>query len=163
MSEERQQGQRQLLKKVGIALLVVAGGLAAGAYLYFSQLPFYPVARIATADQVTYTAFSDEVSGREACEAANARFVEPLRESCPACSVAFTRCERKAEVIALRLEQTTDGPPLIVSFPGMQIAVSGPPALARATCEFMAGDLARQGVKGPRCVTSTLSNTGSRP
>jgi hypothetical protein len=129
----------------------VGGGLGIGVWLYFSQLPYYPVARIATAEQLTYTAFSDEVPGRAACAAANARFVEPLARTCPGCSVVFTRCERKAGAAALRTDRSA-GSPHVVVMPGMQILVSGPPALARAACDQIALDVVRQGLKSGRCL-----------
>jgi len=119
------------------------------AYLRAGGRPYYPIAGVLAPGGVTYTAFSDETRGRDACAAANARFVEPLKQQCPACSVLFERCEDKARALELRLAA---GRSHLVSVPGLHIGVAGPPEAARASCELIATDLAKHGVTRGRCM-----------
>lgn len=135
-------------------LLAAAGGIALAAYFHVGESRYYPVARIAAPDGIVYTAFSDEMIGRDACVEANQRFVADFRAGCPDCTVVYARCESKDEAIRLRIEGSD---PVVLS-PGMALAVAGPPNFANATCESIAQDLVRRGVDG-RC----LKKSGSEP
>ena len=139
-------------------LLALAAGIAAAAYWHFSNEPYYPVARVAAPGGLTYTAFSGETRGRDACVAANERFVEPLRKDCPACAVLFERCENRADMMKLRVAATSDA---VVLSRGLSLAVAGPGELAKATCEVIAQDLAKRGLEGSRCLTPRNSGSGS--
>jgi hypothetical protein len=135
-------------------LLALAGGLALAAYVYARNAPYYPVARVAAPGGLTYTAFSEETRGRDACAEANERFVDPLRKDCPACAVLFERCENKARMMELRVAATSD--PVVLSR-GLSLAVAGPRELAVTACETIAQDLAKRGLEGSRC----QKNSGS--
>jgi hypothetical protein len=139
-------------------LVALAGGVALAAYLYVRNQPYYPVARVAAPGGLTYTAFSGETRGRDACTAANERFVDPLRKDCPDCTVLFERCESKAEMMRLRVAAVSD--PVVLSR-GVSLAVAGPRALAHATCELIAQDLAKRGLEGSRCLPAKNSGSGS--
>jgi hypothetical protein len=139
-------------------LVVLAAGLALAAYLHARNEPYYPVARVAAPGGLTYTAFSGERRGREACVSANELFVEPLRKDCPACTVLFERCESKAEMMKLRVAAVSE--PVVLSR-GLTLAVAGPGELARATCELIAQDLAKRGLEGSRCLSSKGSSSSA--
>jgi len=145
LQQPRQRAPTLLL--IAGALLALAGGVALAAYLYERDRPYYPVARIASPEGLVYTAFSDLVRGREACAAANQRFLEPFRSDCPGCTVLSERCESREEGMRLRVAESG---PVVVS-PGVALALSGPRELARATCELIARDLAKRGVERSRC------------
>lgn len=129
--------------------LALAGGAGIAAYLHYSSTPYYPIARIVAPDGLTYTAFSPEARGRDACMEANERFVGPLRNDCPACIVLFERCESNAEVMKLRVAAVGD--PVVLS-KGVSLAVAGPRGAAISECEAIAKDLARRGIEGSRCL-----------
>lgn len=147
MPEERRPVEK-LLKLAGVAL-ALAGGVGIAAYLHYSSKPYYPIARIAAPDGLTYTAFSAEARGRDACMEANERFVGPLRNDCPACTVLFERCESNAEVMKLRVAAVGD--PVVLSR-GLSLAVAGPREVAITACEAVAQDLAKRGIEGSRCL-----------
>lgn len=107
------------------------------------------MARIAAPDGLTYTAFSQETRGREACAEANQRFIADFRAGCPACNVTFERCESKAVAIELRVAVAD---PVVVSR-GMSLAIAGPRDLAAATCKSIVQDLSTRGLDGARCIS----------
>jgi hypothetical protein len=139
-------------------LLALAAGIAVATYLYARNESYYPVARVATPEGLTYTAFSGERRGREACVSANDLFVEPLRKDCPACTVLFERCESRAEMMKLRVAAASE--PVVLSR-GVALAVAGPRELAKASCELIAQDLAKRGLEGSRCLKNSNSGSGS--
>ena len=132
----------------GVAL-ALAGGVGVAAYLHLSSKPYYPIARVAAPGGLTYTAFSAETRGHDACVEANERFIGPLRNDCPACAVLFERCESNAEVMKLRVAAVSD--PVVLS-QGLSLAVAGPRDVAIAACETIAQDLAKRGIEGSRCL-----------
>jgi hypothetical protein len=158
LPEERLQSGLLPLKKLAGVMLALAGGIGLAAYLYVRNEPYYPVARVAAPGGLTYTAFSGQTRGREACVSANELFVEPLRKDCPACTVLFERCESRAEMMKLRVAAVSD--PVVLSR-GLALAVAGPGELARATCELIAQDLVKRGLEGSRCLKNSNSGSGS--
>ena len=134
-------------------LLAVAGGVAIAAYLQVGERPYYPVATVSTPGGLTYTAFSEETRGREACNEANQRFVADFRAGCADCAVTYERCESKAD--ALKLRVAFSGP--VVLSRGVSLGVAGPRELSVAACQQIVKDLAQRGVQG-RCLKS-----GSEP
>ena len=75
-------------------------------------------------------------------------------------------------MVAARCERVVDGdeerallegkplPGYLVVAPGLRLAIRGPEQSARANCEYIAGDMARRGVRGAACVPPG-KNTGS--
>jgi hypothetical protein len=118
----------------------------AAALLYLEARPYYPAVRIAAPGEVTYTALLDSTEDAESCDAAARRFVSPIAGACPQCRVLFTRCEHSA--LSLPSE---DAPRYWVESKGVRIAVAGPEANARQSCELIAADLAKRGIAGARC------------
>jgi hypothetical protein len=129
-------------------LLALAGGLAVAAYLHLGEGRYFPVARIASPEGLTYTAFSEETRGRSACIEANQKFVADFRAGCPACQVTSERCESKADAIKLRVAVSDP----VVLMRGMSLAIAGPRDAAAAACKSIVEDLAKRGVEGTRCL-----------
>lgn len=141
-----------------LVVLALIGGLAIAVYWHWSSRSYAPIAAVLAPGGVTYTAFSDETRGRDACAAANARFVQPLMQQCPACTVLFERCEDKAHALELRLAA---GRSHLVSMPGLHIGVAGPQEVAKTSCELIAADLGKHGVSQGRCIAPRVSSTAS--
>jgi hypothetical protein len=133
---------------------VLAGGVMLAAYAHFSNRTYVPIARVQAPEGVVYTAFANETRGREACDAANARFVEPLVQQCPQCRIAFARCADREEAIALQLAAQRS---YTVAMPGLRISVDGAPELARASCEAVAASVAQHGMDKARCAPPRTS------
>ena len=79
---------------------------AAGAVLatyHVRNQHYYPVTRLASADGYAFLVVQDRVDTREACGAANDRFVEPLKATCPQCRIVYARCERELQGLELQL------------------------------------------------------------
>ena len=132
-----------------VLALALAGGAAVAAAVWFARSEiYYPVARVATPEGLTFTAFSSKTRWRSECNDANERFLEPLRKECPACEVLSARCESKDEMMKLRIALT--GPQ--VRSRGLTLALAGPRELSLASCEFLAKHLLRQGLDDSRCI-----------
>ena len=131
-------------------LVALAGGVAIAAYLHAGEAHYYPIARIAAPDGLTYTAFSRETRGRDACVEANQRFIADFRAGCPACNVMFEGCESRAVAIQLRVAVSD---PVVVSR-GLSLAIAGPRDLAAAACKSIVQDLSTRGLDGARCLKS---------
>jgi hypothetical protein len=126
------------VRRAAIALVLAMAG-AAVAHLHVSTQSYVPVIRIASPDGVTFTTRFDPRAEWRSCAEANRRFLDPLRQRCPACEVVFARCER-----------ALDEPPLpaqAISAPGLQIAIAGPAARAKQSCDRIAADFTRRGVQ----------------
>jgi hypothetical protein len=157
-----QAGQREILLKLAGVALALAGGAGIAAYLHYSSKPYYPIARILAPGGLTYTAFSAQARGHDACAEANERFVGPLRTDCPTCTVLFERCESNAEAMKLRVAAVSD--PVVLSR-NLQLAVAGPREAAVTACEAIVQDLIKRGVEGSRCLVtrSTASSPSAHP
>ena len=131
------------------ALLVIAIGAAM--YDYATQRDYYPVAKIAGPADVTFTALLDSRRRLKACIAANAEFLDPIARGCADCRVLFAQCVNKATAIAIGLQAREAAHQYWVVSEGVIVAVVGVDAGARETCEAVAADLARRGMRS-RCI-----------
>jgi hypothetical protein len=139
------------MKQAIIALVLIGIGSWLAHLHVVSQL-YYPVVRLSSPEGLTYTAVQDSTNERQACGAANERFLGPVKELCKQCKVAFARCERQLEGLELAL---LDGVPLPhhrVFAPGIRVAIVGLPESAKTTCEFIAGDMVKRGLRSAACV-----------
>ena len=139
--------RKQLL---GVAVLLAAG--AAIAHLHASSQSYHPVIRIAAPGNTTYTAVLPAVGQRPACSSAGRTFVEPLRAQCPECEVLSARCERELEGLELALSLDAPLPLHVVRTPAVRMAIEGERALAKAACDYIAGDALRRGAADARCL-----------
>ena len=131
-------------------MLIAAGAWLA--HLHVASQTYRPIVRLASPDGLTYTTVQDEVSERRACGAANDRFLGPIKELCKQCQVVFARCERRLEGLEAALAEGAAVPHYQVYAPGLRIAIAGPSAAAKASCEYIAADMVKRGQRSAACV-----------
>jgi hypothetical protein len=139
------------MKQALIALVLIAVGSWL-AHLHVASQSYYPILRLTSPDGLTYTVVLDEVHERRACGEANDRFLKPIKETCKQCQLVFARCERKLEGLEAALVEGAAVPHYQVLGPGLRIAVAGPAAAAKASCDFIAADMVKRGVRSAACV-----------
>jgi len=113
------------MKQAIIALVLIAVGSWL-AHLHVASQTYYPVVRLTSSDGLVYTTVQDDLQERRACGAANERFLKPIKEACKQCQVVFA--------------------------PGLRIAIAGPAPAAKASCEYIAGDMVKRGQRTAACV-----------
>jgi len=139
------------MKQAIIALVLIAVGSWL-AHLHVASQTYHPVVRLTSSDGLVYTTVQDEVSERRACGAANDRFLKPIKESCKQCQLVFARCERTLEGLEAALADGAALPHYQVFAPGLRIAIVGPAPAAKASCDFIAGDMVKRGLRSAACV-----------
>jgi hypothetical protein len=133
-----------------VIVLIVAGAWLA--HLHVAAQTYHPVVQVLAPEGLTYTAVQDPTSERSACGAANDRFLGPLKAQCKQCQVLYARCARSLEGLELSIREGTAIPQHLVYAPGLRIAIAGPAGMAKANCDFLAGDLVRRGVRSAACL-----------
>jgi hypothetical protein len=139
------------MKQATVALVSLAIG-AWLAYAHVASQTYHPVVQVRSAEGLTYTAVQASSSDRQACGAANERFLRPLKERCRQCEVQFARCARKLEGLGAALQEDAPLPHYRVFAPGIRLAIVGSPTSAKRTCEFVAADMVRRGLPSAACV-----------
>jgi hypothetical protein len=140
------------MRQAVIALLIIAAGSWL-AHMHVVSQQYHPVVRLASPeDGLTYTTVQDAVAERRACGAANDRFLKPIKNLCKQCQVVYARCERKLEGFEAALAEGAPVPYYQVFGPGLRIAIDGPAAPAKTSCEFIAGDMVKRGVRSAACL-----------
>jgi len=137
-------------RNVTIAL-VLAGVSAWLAHLHVVSQIYHPVVRLASPDGLIFTAVQDAQSERRTCGKANDLFIDPVMEACEKCQVVLARCERELHGTELDIHEGR-WPHPVVQGPGVRMAIEGPAAMARATCEQIATLMVRNGVRSAACV-----------
>ena len=122
------------------------------AHLHVVSQSYYPVVRLASPDGLVYTAVQDATQERQACGAANDRFLAPLRETCKDCKIVLARCERELDGLERALSEHRAVPLPVVSGPGVRMSIDGPVAPAKASCEHIATQMVRNGLRSAACV-----------
>ncbi len=133
------------------AALVIAGAVLA--HLHVVAQSYYPTVRVLAPEGVTYIAVQDATQERQACGAANRRFIVPLKELCKRCEIVWARCERVItgnEESALLQGGPSESHLLIA--PGFRLAISGPEQSAKTSCDYLVRDLAKRGVRTAACI-----------
>ncbi|MGH8629136.1 MAG: hypothetical protein ACREU7_00015 [Burkholderiales bacterium] len=134
---------------VAVVLIAVSAWLA---HLHVVSQSYHPVVRLAAPDGLTYTAVQDAKHERQACGAANDRFLRPIKQGCRECQVVIARCERHLEGFELDLHEGRRIPHHLVFGPGVRMAIVGPAAQAKASCEQIASQMVRNGLRSAACV-----------
>jgi hypothetical protein len=142
------------LYQVLIAVVLIAAASVL-AHMHVVIQSYHPVTRISSPEGLVFTAVQDAQKERRDCGNANERFLAPIKAQCKACRVLIARCERELEPFersiyqgeAMRLHQ--------VFAVGVRLAIDGPPELARASCELMAHELVKRGVRSAHCLLPT--------
>ena len=133
------------------AALIIAGAVLA--HLHVAAQRYYPTVKVLAPEGVTYIAVLDETQERQACGAANKRFIAALKAPCKRCQILWARCERVItgnEETALLKEGPNENYRLVAA--GVRLAIIGPERVARMSCEYLARDLAKQGVRSAACI-----------
>jgi hypothetical protein len=139
------------MKQALIALVLIAVGSWL-AHLHVASQTYRRVVRLASPVGLTYTTVLDVGHARRAWGAANDRFLKPIKETCKQCQLVFARCERNLEGLEAALADGGPVPHYQVFAPGLRIAIAGPAAAAKASCDFIAADMVKRGVRLAACV-----------
>jgi hypothetical protein len=140
------------LRNIAIAAVLIAVS-AWLAHLHVVAQTYHPVVQLASPDGLTYTAVQEEKQARQECGAANDRFLGPVKQGCKDCRIVVARCERSLEGLELALYEGRKVAQYVVTGPGMRMAIAGPPAAAKASCEFIAAEMQRSGLRSGACVS----------
>ena len=131
-------------RNIAIAALLI-GVSAWLAHLHVVAQTYHPVVRLSSPDGLVYTAVQDGKAERQECGAANDRFLDPVKQGCKGCKVEIARCERQLEGFELALHERRKVPNYVVSGPGVRMAIAGPAATAKASCDQIVSELIRSG------------------
>jgi hypothetical protein len=147
-------------REIVVAVVLVAVGVASAwlAHLHVISQSYHPVVRLASPDGLTYTAVQDAKQERQACGAANDRFLRPVKKSCKDCEVVLARCERQLDGFERTLYEGKDRQHHFVQGPGIRMAIEGPDATAKASCEQIAKQMVESGLKLAACVHPTKAS-----
>jgi hypothetical protein len=142
-------------RQVVTAVVLVGVGVVAAwlAHLHVVSQRYHPVVRLASPDGLTYIAVQDAKQERQACGRANDRFLRPVKRSCKDCEVLIARCERDLEDFERAVFEGKKIPHHLVAGPGVRMAIQGPDAAAKASCELIARQMVRSGLPQAACVS----------
>ena len=137
-----------------VAALLIAASVTL-AHLHVVSQTYQPVVQLASPDGLVYTAVQDSKHERQQCGAANDRFLAPVKQQCKDCRVVLARCERElgGEEPALYDSRQIAGH--VVTGPGVRLTITGPVATAKASCEQIASQMVRSGLRSAACVSPT--------
>jgi hypothetical protein len=142
---------RDLVKKaVFVAAVIAIGG--ALAHMHVAAQIYHPVVQISSPDGLIFTALQDETTERRRCGELNDRFIKPVRGRCKECRVVYARCDRQLSGVEAALATGRPLPYYLVLSPGLRLAITGPGAPARQTCDFIASDLLKHEYRTAICV-----------
>jgi len=137
---------------------IVAGLLIAVsvtlAHLHVVSQTYQPVVQLASPDGLVYTAVQDSKHERQECGAANDRFLAPVKQQCKDCRVVLARCEREVggeELVLYERRRAAH----VVTGPGVRLTITGPVETAKASCEQIANQMVRSGLRSAACVSPT--------
>jgi hypothetical protein len=133
---------------VAAVLIAVSAVLA---HLHVVSQTYHPVVQLSSPDGLVYTAVQDPRHERQACGAANDRFLAPVKKDCEQCRVVLARCERELGGLEMAVHEQPGIAHHVVTAPGVRLAISGPDASARASCEQIASQMVRSGLRSAAC------------
>lgn len=139
------------MKKLLIAAVVLGAAGTVG-HMHASMQSYYPVIKVASPDDISYTVVLEAVNDRPACGTAGKNFIAPVRERCPECEVVWARCERELSDLELALNDDRPVPMYVVSMAGVRVAIAAEPARASVACNLIATDAVRNGAPHAVCV-----------
>ena len=138
------------MRDILIAIALIAGAAVLARYHIASQT-YYPVARVSSPEGIAYLAVLEAAADAEACSAANERFLKPFRHSCEQCKVVYAHCTRELEGIEAQLHEGTLVAHPEVDAPGLRMAVLGEADAAQRTCDYIAADMVKRGIRSAAC------------
>jgi hypothetical protein len=136
----------KLWQQAAIAAALAFAAVAL-AHMHGESQRYRPTVEIAAPHGLTYLAVQEATAQRQACAAANRRFLEPVKTGCRDCEVLGARCERIADEEAGPLDAKSVSVYLVTA-PGLHLAIRGPEPSARQNCEFIAADMLKRGMRG---------------
>lgn len=143
--------RRRALRNVLLGAVLV-GAAALLAHLHVESQTYHPVVQLASPDGLNFTAVLKETRDRSACGAANERFLRPLKEQCKNCRVVMARCERNLDGLERALQDGKAIAHHVVVGPGLRMAISGPPQIAKWSCDYIAAEMTGKGVRRAACL-----------
>jgi hypothetical protein len=148
-------------RQVVIGGVLVAVGVFSAwlAHIHVLSQTYHPVVRLHSPDGLTYIAVQDAKQERQACGAANDRFLRPVKKGCKDCEVVVARCERELEGFELAVYDGRQIPHHLVSGPGVRMAIQGPEAAAKASCEQIASQMVRDGLRVATCLSPAAAGS----
>ena len=138
-------------RQVAVAALLIGVSVWL-AHLHVVSQTYHPVVQLSSPDGLVYTAVQDAKHERQECGAANDRFLAPVKRECKQCKVVVARCERELGGLELAVYERRQVSQHIVSGPGVRMAIAGPEATAKASCEQIASQMVRSGLRSATCV-----------
>lgn len=138
-------------KHAVVAAVLIAVSVWLG-HLHVVSQSYHPVVRLSSPDGLVYTAVQDATHERKDCGAANDRFLGPVKQACKDCRVVLARCERQLEGLELDVHQGKQISHPVVAGPGVRMAIAGPEGTAKASCEHIAQQMVRNGLRSAACV-----------
>ncbi|HVC10806.1 MAG TPA: hypothetical protein VNE59_04160 [Burkholderiales bacterium] len=140
--------------KIGqtVAMAVLAIGGSVLAWYHVASQVYYPTLQLRAPEGFTYSVVQDPTGERQACGAANDRFLEPVRAQCKDCKVLYARCLRHLDESERVLVSQNAALGYVVLSPGMHMAISGPKARLRAVCDRIADDMVSRGYSSAACI-----------
>jgi hypothetical protein len=137
-----------------VAALLIAASVAL-AHLHVVSQTYQPVVQLSSPDGLVYTAVQASKHERQECGAANDRFLAPVKQQCKGCRVVLARCEREVDGQEPALYEGRQIAHHVVTGPGVRLTISGPMATAKASCEQIANQMVRSGLRSAACVSPT--------
>jgi hypothetical protein len=138
-------------RQVAVAAVLIAVSVWLG-HLHVVSQTYHPVVQLSSPDGLVYTAVQDAKQERQACGDANDRFLAPVKRECKQCKVVVARCERELGGLELAVYERRQLAHYIVTGPGVRMAIAGPDAIARASCQQIAEQMVRSGLRSAACV-----------
>ena len=123
------------------------------AHLHVLSQSYHPVVQLSSPDGLVYTAVQDAKHERQQCGAANERLLAPVKKDCKECRVVLARCERELQGMELAVHAGRRLPHHVVSGPGVRMVIAGPEASAKASCQHIADQMVRSGLRSASCVS----------
>jgi len=134
---------------------VLIGASVGLAHLHVVSQTYHPVVQLSSPDGLVYTAVQDPKHERQECGAANDRFLAPVKKECKQCKVVVARCERELEGFELEVYERRQIAQHVVTGPGVRMAIAGPDAAAKASCQQIAEQMVRSGLRSAACLRPT--------
>ena len=138
--------------KQAVIAAVLIGASVGLAHLHVVSQTYHPVVQLSSPDGLVYTAVQDPKQERQACGAANDRFLAPVKRECKQCKVVMARCERELEGLELAVYERRKIAQHVVTGPGERMSIAGPEATAKASCQQIADQMVRSGLRSAACV-----------
>lgn len=135
-----------------VVAAILIGVSVSLAHLHVVSQSYQPVVQLASPDGLVYTAVQESKHERQECGAANDRFLAPVKQQCKQCRVVLARCERElvgGEELALYERPQVAH---VVTGPGVRLTITGPDETAKASCEQIANQMVRSGLRSAACV-----------